>query len=307
MVRDRHEGEDRRTDSGWQTLLDVGKTMNVFLGTLSTAWSVSRIISALSANLPSNLERVNDPAQAELIVLHVTGRNEHTIRYAQEILSQGKKYAVIQYALKSTRNPDPQDWYPLWQNAKVVWSYYDLKEHIPNFYHAPLAAGSDLFYPQEAKKKYIVGTVGNCYQAECVGEVQLAAWQTGARALHIGENFNSNPIVDYVSGVSDDQMRELYCSCMHMASLRRKEGFEMTAVEALLCGVRPIMFDTPNYRQWFDGLAEFIPEGTPKNTTGRLKKIFKSDVKPVTDDEIEETKKRFDWKRSVGGFWERCL
>jgi len=281
--------------------------MNVYLGTLSTAWSVSRIITALSANLPSNLERVNDPAQAELIVLHVTGRNEHTIRYAQEIKAQVRNYAVIQYALKSTRNPNPQDWYPLWKDAKVVWSYYDLKEHTSNFYHAPLAAGSDLFYPQEAKKKYIVGTIGNCYQAECIGEVQLAAWQTAARALHIGENFNSNPIVDYVSGVSDDQMRELYCSCKWISSLRRKEGFEMPAVEALLCGVRPIIFDTPNYRQWFDGLAEFIPEGTPKNITGRLKKIFKADVKPVTDDEIEETKKRFDWKRSVGGFWERCL
>ena len=254
--------------------------------------------------LPASAELAANPSEADLVVMHVTGKKEHRTLEAQEYIKQGKSYAVIQYAMKSTCNPNPADWMPLWNGAKVVWSYYDLP--APNFYRAPLGAGSDLFYRQDLEKKYVVGTVGNCFQAECIGEVHLAVWQASGRAVHVGEPFDKSPIVDYVSNVDDDALRGIYNSCTHFSSLRRKEGFEMPAVEALLCGVRPIMFDTPNYRQWFDGLAEFIPEAGIAETVASLKKIFKSKPKPVTDKEIEETKNRFDWKRSVEGFWEQC-
>jgi hypothetical protein len=278
--------------------------MKVYFGSDRQSWCISRITNALGMYLPAGFESVSDPQEAELIILHVTGRNRHTTTAAQEILKQGKSYAVIQYAMKSTRNPDPADWMELWNSAKVVWSYYDLP--APNFYQAPLAAGSDVFQQMDTDKLYMVGTVGNCYQAECIGEVHLAVWQTSGMAVHIGEKFNDSPTVSYVQNISDDNMCILINTCNHFSSLRRKEGFEMPAVEALLCGVRPIMFDTPNYRQWFDGLAEFIPEAGISETFASLKKIFKRKPRPVTDDEIAETRKRFNWERSVKGFWERC-
>jgi hypothetical protein len=81
----------------------------------------------------------------------------------------------------------------------------------------------------------------------------------------------------------------------------------MIAVESLLCGTRPIMFDTPNYRQWFDGLAEFIPEESVSMTSYYLYKVFKKEPVLVSDAEIEDARKRFDWERLVKGFWERCL
>ena len=278
--------------------------MKVFYNDFRNSWSILRITNALGEYLPAALETVLDPAQADLIVMHVTGRREHRTCEAQEYLKQGKSYAVIQYAMKSTRNPNPEDWQELWKGAKVVWSFYDLP--APNFYHAPLAAGSDRFWREECEKKYMVGTVGNCFQAECIGEVHLAAWQSGGRCVHVGEPFDKNPIVEYYSDVEDDILRNIYNACTHFASLRRKEGFEMPAVEALLCGVRPILFDTPNYRQWFNGLAEFIPEAGVPETVASLKKIFKRKPAYVTESEIQETKNRFDWKRSVEGFWERC-
>jgi hypothetical protein len=67
------------------------------------------------------------------------------------------------------------------------------------------------------------------------------------------------------------------------------------------------MFDTANYRQWFDGLAEFIPEVAPEIVVARLKKIFQGKVQPVTADEIAEVQKRFDWKTIIEGFWQRCM
>lgn len=282
--------------------------MNIFYGSSSsTAWSVSRIISKLDEYLPEGMIRVHRIEEADLVVLHVTGRNEHTTHYAQDLHLQGKQYAVIQYSLKSTRNPDPRDWAQLWKRAKVVWSYYDLKEYIDGFYHAPLGAGSNLFYPQEVEKKYIIGSIGNTYRAECIGEVQLAAWKAKGRVVHIGDRFGENPIVDYYSNITDDEMRIIMNSCKYFSALRRKEGFEMQAVEALLCGIRPIMFDTPNYRQWFDGLAEFIPESSVIETGAYVQAVLKKDPRPVTKEDLFEIRSRFDWEQSVKGFWRRCI
>jgi hypothetical protein len=223
---------------------------------------------------------------------------------AKKILAAKKKYAVCQYVLASCRNPDPKDWMELWDNAQVVWSYYDLP--TPKLYRAPLAADPEIFCTQDVDKKYMVGTNGNAFKAECIGEMHMAAYHAGGRVVHIGPNWDNNPIVDYKQSISDDELREVYNACDWWGALRRRDGFEMTAVEALLCGVRPIMFDQPWFRHWFDGLATFIPELPPDDVVGWVHRIFKKGAKPVTEKEIEETKRRFNWETSVKGFWERC-
>jgi hypothetical protein len=279
--------------------------MRVYFEPGFPSWGISRVAYQLSEHLPPDFTPVGDPGSADLVVLHVVGRRDHNINRAGQVTSAGAQYAVIQYVLGSCRNPDPADWKEFWDGAKVVWSYYDLP--TPKLYRAPLAADPTVFYKMGAEKKYLVGTNGNTYRGEAVGEVHMAAYQAGGKIVHVGEKFNSDPIVTYLQSITDDELRDVYNGCDWWSSLRRWDGFEMTAVEALLCGVRPIMFDTPNYRHWFDGLAKFIPECHPGEMTGRLKRIFKDGVAPVIEQEIEETKTRFDWRRSVTGFWERCL
>jgi len=278
--------------------------MKTYLKPNTNSFGINRVSKSLSDNLSSGFEIVDSPEDAELIVIHVTGRNEHTTKYAKELLQQGKQYVVIQYVLQSSRNPNPKDWVELWNGAKFVWSYYDLKKHISNFYHAPLGVNTQTFYRMSAEKKYTVGSMGNYYRDEAIGEVQLALWQMGGNGVHIGENFNRNPIIFYTENVSDDDLRILYNQCKYFSALRRKDGFEIPIAEALLCGVRPVVFDTPNYRQWYDGLVEFIPEASVSETVGNLKHLFKRDPRPVTEEEIEEVKKRFNWKIITKGFWE---
>jgi hypothetical protein len=67
------------------------------------------------------------------------------------------------------------------------------------------------------------------------------------------------------------------------------------------------MFDTPNYRQWFDGLAEFIPEEDPRSVCESLIKLFKEEPRKVTKEETMDAKIGFDWNHIITGFWERCL
>jgi hypothetical protein len=285
--------------------MDVDKRMKFYFDNPTNSFAIDRVVTNLEKYMPDGLVRIASKQEADLIILHVFGRNHHITREAQSILGQRKQYAVIQYALKSTRNPDPKDWEILWGNAKIVWSYYDLGD---NFYHAPLAADPEVFYKMDLDRNYLVGTLGvkECYQAECFGEVHLAAFQAQGKVIHVGEQFISNPAVRYVSGISDKELNEIYNQCNWFACLRRKEGFEVTTVEALLCGARPIMFDTPNYRQWFDGLVEFIPESSVEKTVSNLRRIFRGKPHPVTEDEIEEIKRRFNWKKIIEGFWQRC-
>ena len=273
------------------------------------SFGVSRVALQLEKYLPSDFVITNDPASADLTVLHVIGRYHHNLERAKRIHDAGHQYAVIQYALKSTRNPDPKEWIQFWTGAKVMWSYYDLKKHVPGMYHAPLGALNEIFYREpDIPKNYLLGTnaSGSCYQAECIGESRLAVFKAGGRMLHIGEPFGSDPSVDSLQNVDDGIMRRLYNQCRWFSALRRKDGFELVAVESLLCGTRPIMFDTPNYRQWFDGLAEFIPEASVGETVRNLVKVLQGPEKPVSYQEIAEIKLKFDWESIARGFWERC-
>jgi len=266
---------------------------------------IGRIVTQMQKYLPEGNMVAGDPDSTELTVIHVIGRRDHVLNRAKRILSMGGQYAICQYVLESSRNPNPEDWREIWDGAKVVFSYYNLP--TKNLYHAPLAADPNIFYKEEQQKKYVVGSNGYDFKNECIGEVQLATWNVGGRGVHVGLNFNSNPIVDYYTNIPDDKVREIYNSCEHWSALRRKDGFEMIAVEAMLCGIRPIMFDTPNYRQWFNDLVDFIPERGVDETSGNIKHILKHGPRDLSTTEINAVKNIFSWEKTMKGFWERCL
>lgn len=273
--------------------------------------AIERIISNLVIYLPENVNIVHEKNDADLIILHVFGRNNHITAEAREILAGGHEYAVIQYSLYSTRNPDPSDWKFLWNNAKFVYSYYDLREHIKNFYHAPLGVDPKIFYPDLTDKPYLIGTLGapveKYYKVECFGEIWYSTYMMGARGCHVGDDFTKNPVLDYYSEPDDETLKAIYNKCRWFSGLRRKDGFNLCGLEALCCGVRPIYFDTPIYRQWFDGIVEFIPEDSPQQTIINLLNIFKKKKPSVSRDEIDYVINKFSWSRFAEGFWERCM
>lgn len=267
---------------------------------------IERVIHALDKYTISPIEKVSSESEADLIVLHVVGRHDHVGMKINQIIEQGKHFAIIQYSLQSTRNPDPNDWVEYWNKADLVWSYYDLGQYCNRFYHAPLAAEPEVFYLENKEKKYLVSTTGDTYKIECIGEVRYATWNAIGKTAHLGHKLDTDPNTDYFEDITDDELRGVYNSSKWCSSLRRKDGFELGAVEALMCGTKPIMFDTPNYRQWFDGLVKFVPECSPGELSGRLKRIFLDGFDTVSKEEIQETKNRFDWKKIINGFW-NCL
>lgn len=250
---------------------------------------------------------------ADLVVIPVVGRLDKVFVQAEAVKRRGAEYALIQYAFKSTQQPDARSWAALWACARCVWSYYDLERMSPrqgNFYHAPLGVDSDVFYPRPPLSgppyTYVVATSGRSRLTESVREAAIAAHLVRRKIFHLGSILALGPHGHCAVDITDDQLATFYSDCDWVSGLRRVEGFELPAVEGLLCGTRPILFDRPHYRQWYDGFGEFIPEDSRQVVLDQLVQLFERGPRPVTRAEREEAVFRFSWDRILKGFWERC-
>ncbi|HET7099048.1 MAG TPA: hypothetical protein VFI61_02350 [Patescibacteria group bacterium] len=271
--------------------------------------AISRIINAVKKYAPDGVEFVKGDEEADLIILYVYGFRRHTRYNTERLHKAGKKYAIVQLCVRSTPNPKTEDWLPIWEKAEVVWSYYDLPELCRedgnptnfNFYYAPLGVDSAVFKETKSERKFIVASTGSGsrFSLECKNEVISAASGLGTIfQLGVGEDSSS---ISYSNNMDDSALATYYSQCKFVSGLHKIEGFELPVIEGILCGARPICFDTPNFRHWFDGLAEFIPQD--RNISENIRGIFTKGAKQVSDDEKVYVKNHFDWKAITGGFW----
>lgn len=281
--------------------------------------AMDRVVAALKAHTPRRaVEFVDKEEDAELVVLHVIGFPE-TEQHVRIIRARGQQYAIIQYCLRSTQRPDTNEWAAIWQQAKLVWSYYDLpglcvqdgwKNGSFPFYLSPLGvdpvfkdAGSNF-----SVKMYTMMTSGFVAESEGVAEVAEAIRQVDGRHFHLGPRTVAPNAAKWGVNISDFLLADVYSRCCWVAGLRRCEGFEMPAAEGLVCGARPIMFDAPHYRQWFDGFAEFIPETNNFDATvDSIVEIFRRGFRLLPNELCKAAADRFDWSKIIPGFWKGVL
>jgi hypothetical protein len=284
-----------------------------------------RVVNGLASHAPSHVRFVTDPAEADLRVIHAISHE-----FAQQIVP-GQAYVWIQYCLRTTSDQkiDEHFWLPIWDNAALVWSYFDLPEILREseasrtngfaFYHSPLGLSTafvdsrpNVFLPV----KRDIGVMSSGFvsgpSAEAIEEVAMAADTVGISVLHLGPEAVVGmrvkpPRWKNVLGVSDVDLAHYYERCEWVSALRHVEGFEMPAIEALACGARPIVFDRPDMTQWYEGLATFVPEAHGYELVDSLTEILRHHPKPVTDAQREEVRRRFDWKTVATGFWDRVL
>lgn len=284
--------------------------MNVYIDKTETeSKAITRVIEALVRYAPKNIKFVEGVSASDIVIISVVGRLNHI---KARIAKYQKPYAIVQYILRGSLNPNTADWASIWEKASVVWSYYDLAYAVKedggiskaNFYHSPLGVDQGVFRPLKKEKKYIICTSGLLYMTESVRECIKAA--EGRKVMHLGPELNIQN-VDCYSGIDDETLANLYNQCEFVSGLRRTQGFELSAAEGLICGVRPILFDKPHYQKWYEGLAEFIPENSRVEVIENLKAIFNGERKPVTENEMAEAARRFNWEKIISGFWERAI
>lgn len=280
--------------------------------------SLQRIATALSINAPSEVELVHTDENADAVVIHVIGRHDQIVRRVNALRAMGKRYIIAQYCLRSTRHPLCADWIGIWKHATLVWSYYDLPamcqaEGVTTpfpFLHSPLGADAKVFYPSDSATRYAVATTGYTPGAECLREVTDAARRNNYRVLHLGlpvPTVNYDRIT-YMSNIDDATLRRTYTECNFVSALRRLEGFELPAVEGIFCGVRPILFDTPTYRHWYDKFGIFVPEtGSSADLTDNLTTLLRHDSLQLTDLHVRAARAMFDWPIVARRFWTHVL
>ena len=178
-----------------------------------------------------------------------------------------------------------------------------------NFYHSPLGADPIFSAPKPSieVKMYTMMTTGYVAESEGVLEVAAAIRHINGRHFHLGPKTVAPTADMFGLGLSDYTLADVYSRCCWVAGLRRCEGFEMPAAEGLVSGARPIMFDAPHYRKWFEPWAEFIPEGSFDETVTALIDVFEKGYRYVNDDERQAAAARFNWATIIPPFWTQVL
>lgn len=276
--------------------------------------AMDRVVDALKLHAPSDITITEDREMADIVLVHTIGYPE-TIDIMDELLSKGKRYIIAQYCLRSTQRPHTSAWLPIWRSAEFVWSYYDLPRMIaedglapdPNiqFYKSPLGVDPGIFNrPSFAEKRhFMMFTSGYVAESETVREAARACEETESYMLHLGPEMDLGKHVHYFMGISDLALAKWLRNVQFVAGLRRCEGFELPAAEGLLCGARPICYDRPHYRDWYNDFAEFIPETDFHTVRDHLVGLFREGARPVTDAEIEKARQIFSWPHIVERFW----
>lgn len=284
--------------------------------------AMHRVANALEEEAPEHgFELVSATEDAELVVLHVIGYPE-TVKAVEELKAAGKRYAILQYCLRSTQRPRVPDWLELWRGSVGVWSYYNLEalaaeddvelDGVP-FYFAPLGADARIFNLAGGElevpppPRFVITTSGYVAASEGVKEAAAAARRAGRRMYHLGPDLKLGAHVSRGLGITDHMLTKIYRRSDYVAGLRRAEGFELPAAEGLLCGARPICFDRPHYRDHYGRWAYFVAEASPAELEEELLALFECEPEPLTEDELLEARRYFSWSRVCSGFYRHIL
>lgn len=268
-----------------------------------------RVAAALEHFAPEGMVVVDNLADADFQLIHAIG---------SDALGQvvAPSYAVVQYC--GSKSLDDPKWQPLWRGARFVWSYYELDDVLPPgvaFLHAPLGVDpafrtDGLRLPRMEDRSFTALTMGFSSGPiqEAIEECAWAVQAVGGRMIHVGpaeiEGMQAYPPCWQAQlHVSDDTLARFYRNSQRVSGLRHVEGFEMPCLEGLLQGARPVVFDRPDMRQWYDGIAEFVPECSGEELIGHLTALFASPPAPVTDAERAHVLARFDWASITAKFW----
>src|SRR5262249_40806480 len=100
--------------------------------------------------------------------------------------------------------------------------------------------------------------------------------------------------------VSDDELSGLYASARAFAFLSEYEGLGLTPLEALTCGVPPVLLDTPIARESCGEAALYVPKGDIPSTVGALDQLLFSDtVRQSLLTAAPVVLARYDWPRAA--------
>lgn len=270
-----------------------------------------RIHNALRRHAPRYIKFTEQRDTADLVVLYVIGSD--AIAEGERLTHRGQSYIAVQCCLDTAGPIVPlHHWYPFWQQARLVWSYYRLPTAVStfNFYHAPLGVDSVFdSAPTPAVGRALTAITTGYVDgpgAEAISEVWAAVSRVGGQCHHIGPlpvGMVPPALWSNSDGISDPRLASLYRRTKYVIALRHIEGFELPAAEGLLCGARPVLFDQPALRHWYGAYAQFVPECHGSALVDELVSVLSAPYQAVGPHERASAALSFDWEQIVDGVW----
>lgn len=262
-----------------------------------------RISDAIHKYAPAWVQWVESEDDADLLFIHIVGESE--IPWAQK----KKDKVLIQHCYFTGGRTV---WHEYWPTAKLTVSFHDLKKYVPfdfNFISIPWGADPEKFkLANNGKRSFKAMTTGEVFETEAIDKAFEAAKATHSTLIHTGRDFGwdkrfyqNHPLLP------DNELIEFLNDSEYVIALREIEGFELMAVEGLMCGARPIVYDLDTYH-WYKGHAVFIDP--TKEVVPQLIEIFKTSPKSVTSEERKIIVEKFGWANIMHTFYnklEDCL
>ena len=267
----------------------------------------------LKKRAPRHITWVQDINHADFLIEPIIGPNEELDYH----LSLNIPYAVLFYCGPS-EGLSREYMNTIFKNATLTYSYLDLegKGLEGKFILGPMGVDPAKFQcVNVGHRTFNTLTTGYMAESEGINSMVWANQQVGQRLIHVGGNLKvdfpqgvgSVSGVTHVENITDDELVAYYNDSRYVSGLRRDEGFELGVIEGLLCGARPICFDQPNYRRWFDNLAVFVPEVERGQLATELVGVFRGEYKPVTQAERDYVCEFFGWDRVARLFWDNLI
>jgi hypothetical protein len=277
--------------------------------------SIHRINAALRESAPPDVELVDEPSAADLQILDVIGPE-----FIFDYVVVPRHVLILHCVGFDTQHRfawsiPPSFWARTLPRAALTIAAQDMSDLADNagfeFLLTPFGVDGSVFFDHGLARDRRILTTGYSLYGEAIWECAEAATKIGPTAapqtLHVGFDYWRDGSVEVHEGVRDEQLAVLYSRSRYVSGLRRGEGFELPILEGLACGARPVCFDTPGYRRWFDGHAVFVPELESHDLTECLAHVLAEEPQPVTVAERDAIIRKFGWRSVCSRIWQRIL
>ena len=265
---------------------------------------IYRINREFVKRAPHAVRFVDYPEQADFQIVQCLGANSLTKIW-------NDKYVLFQYCLYTSDIESLAIWQAIFSQALMVVSYIDIPSVLKaanfNFHLTPWGVDTNIFYNYAQPRAKAILTTGWSRTQEAIVECYLAVRRSGKGMVNLGDDFNLGNGFTAFSRITDQELCKLYNDCEFVSGLRFKEGFEVSVIEGLACGCRPICFDLPIYKAWFGDLPQYVPHCRDSALVEKLEIILRYGTNPISEIEIQNVKDKFNWQTITDSFWKKIF
>lgn len=280
---------------------------------------INHIMLKLGEQKPSNINLVDDWIDADIIIENVVGTpdRKNLCHWREEDWSEDIKMRAeihegpLVYVAHCSIVDD--DFFRMaFNKSKCVFGFLDFSKTVNadyNYIRMPWGVDPNTFMelPDIKERPFDIYTWGASIKPDEEGILSLykAMKQVDGKMLHSGIDYGLEapwytfvPPADTYAGVAERLNRARFAN-----ALRREEGFELMGIQGALCGAKPLYFDLPCYRYWFDKFGIFVSQD---NAVEDLVKVFSEDVSVPAEDK-KYVIDNFSWDNVAKIFWGNIL